>query len=199
MGKASSFYPVMAWVFLFSFSSPAFRKLKFTLISGLACMCNIQHFLAAESSCNDGATLPFLFFALYLMMELPSIRNASRNWFLILCECPFLFFLIAFTKNNNFMISSRPGDSRNHSRLLPLFLLPPLDEILPTSWLDQSAVLHGSIPVPGLLNHRSNHPHWFWWSPSCICLWHCFHMGWLLQFSLLISILKSELFLHQIF
>ena len=92
---------------------------------------HIQHLLAAESSCNDGATFPFLFFALYLMTELLSIGNALRNWFLILwlCDCPFLLLSLKTT----FTISSRPGDSRDRSRL---FLLLPLDETPPMSQLD---------------------------------------------------------------
>ncbi|KAF8812044.1 hypothetical protein BYT27DRAFT_7183207 [Phlegmacium glaucopus] len=44
---------------------------------------HIRHLLAAESACNDGAAFPFLFFALYLMTELPSLGNAMRNWFLV--------------------------------------------------------------------------------------------------------------------
>lgn len=52
---------------------------------------HIRHLLAAESGCNDGAAFPFLFFALYLMTDLPSVGNAMRDWFLILWLCAFFF------------------------------------------------------------------------------------------------------------
>jgi NhaP-type Na+/H+ or K+/H+ antiporter len=45
---------------------------------------HLRHLLAAESACNDGAAFPFLFFALYLMIDLPSVGNAMRDWFVIL-------------------------------------------------------------------------------------------------------------------
>jgi NhaP-type Na+/H+ or K+/H+ antiporter len=49
---------------------------------------HIRHLLAAESGCNDGAAFPFLFLALYLIID-KSTGAAVRDWFLILwlCEC----------------------------------------------------------------------------------------------------------------
>ena len=55
---------------------------------------HIRHLLAAESGCNDGAAFPFLFFALYLMTDLPSVGNAMKDWFLILWLCAFLSILL---------------------------------------------------------------------------------------------------------
>jgi NhaP-type Na+/H+ or K+/H+ antiporter len=51
---------------------------------------HIRHLLAAESGCNDGAAFPFLFIALYLIMNRPDTGAAIRDWILLLwlCECP---------------------------------------------------------------------------------------------------------------
>ncbi|KAG6830777.1 hypothetical protein H0H87_007121, partial [Tephrocybe sp. NHM501043] len=43
---------------------------------------HIRHLLAAESGCNDGAAYPFLFIALYLMLDSPDVGTAVRDWFL---------------------------------------------------------------------------------------------------------------------
>ncbi|KAG6826242.1 hypothetical protein H0H92_000594 [Tricholoma furcatifolium] len=43
---------------------------------------HIRHLLAAESGCNDGAAYPFLFIALYLMLDQPDVGHAIRDWFL---------------------------------------------------------------------------------------------------------------------
>ncbi|KAI3612755.1 na+ h+ exchanger 1 [Moniliophthora roreri] len=44
---------------------------------------HLRHLLAAESGCNDGAAFPFLFIALYLILDRdPGI--AIRNWFVLL-------------------------------------------------------------------------------------------------------------------
>ena len=59
---------------------------------------HIRHLLAAESGCNDGAAFPFLFFALYLMTDLPSVGDAMKDWFLILWLCAFIFL---FEKKKN--------------------------------------------------------------------------------------------------
>ena len=59
---------------------------------------HIRHLLAAESGCNDGAAFPFLFFALYLMIDLPSVGDAMRDWFLLLWLCQFFLLLFAFEK-----------------------------------------------------------------------------------------------------
>lgn len=45
---------------------------------------HIRHLLAAESGCNDGAAFPFLFIALYLIIDEPSVGRAVKDWFLIL-------------------------------------------------------------------------------------------------------------------
>jgi len=45
---------------------------------------HIRHLLAAESGCNDGAAFPFLFIALYLMIDKPNVGIAVRDWFLYL-------------------------------------------------------------------------------------------------------------------
>ncbi|KAF9030638.1 Sodium/hydrogen exchanger family-domain-containing protein [Panaeolus papilionaceus] len=45
---------------------------------------HIRHLLAAESGCNDGAAFPFLFLALYLMIDSPNVGSAVRDWFLLL-------------------------------------------------------------------------------------------------------------------
>jgi sodium/hydrogen antiporter len=51
--------------------------------------------LAAESGCNEGAALLFLFFALYYMVDSPSVTTAMKEWFLIIWLCKFSFFAIA--------------------------------------------------------------------------------------------------------
>ncbi|KAF6754944.1 Sodium/hydrogen exchanger family-domain-containing protein [Ephemerocybe angulata] len=45
---------------------------------------HIRHLLAAESGCNDGAAFPFLFLALYLLLDHPNTGVAIRDWFLLL-------------------------------------------------------------------------------------------------------------------
>ncbi|RXW24370.1 hypothetical protein EST38_g1482 [Candolleomyces aberdarensis] len=45
---------------------------------------HIRHLLAAESGCNDGAAFPFLFLALYLLLDHPNTGHAIRDWFLLL-------------------------------------------------------------------------------------------------------------------
>ncbi|KAL0580553.1 hypothetical protein V5O48_001461 [Marasmius crinis-equi] len=44
---------------------------------------HIRHLLAAESGCNDGAAFPFLFIALYLILD-HDTGAAVRDWFLLL-------------------------------------------------------------------------------------------------------------------
>ncbi|KAI0766369.1 Sodium/hydrogen exchanger family-domain-containing protein [Trametes elegans] len=44
---------------------------------------HLRHLLAAESGCNDGAAFPFLFIALYLIVD-PSTGRAVSDWFLLL-------------------------------------------------------------------------------------------------------------------
>lgn len=50
---------------------------------------HIRHLLAAESGCNDGAAFPFLYIALYLILD-ANTGSAIRDWFLLLwlCSCP---------------------------------------------------------------------------------------------------------------
>ncbi|KAL5524668.1 hypothetical protein ACEPAF_9813 [Sanghuangporus sanghuang] len=43
---------------------------------------HLRHLLAAESGCNDGAAFPFLYLALYLVLD-RSDRAAIQDWFLI--------------------------------------------------------------------------------------------------------------------
>ncbi|KAJ7359703.1 Sodium/hydrogen exchanger family-domain-containing protein [Mycena albidolilacea] len=42
---------------------------------------HIRHLLAAESGCNDGAAFPFLYIALYLILD-STTKDAIRHWFL---------------------------------------------------------------------------------------------------------------------
>ncbi|KAJ4488279.1 Sodium/hydrogen exchanger family-domain-containing protein [Lentinula aciculospora] len=44
---------------------------------------HIRHLLAAESGCNDGAAFPFLYIALYLVLD-KNTGSAIRDWFLLL-------------------------------------------------------------------------------------------------------------------
>ncbi|KAJ3840475.1 Sodium/hydrogen exchanger family-domain-containing protein [Lentinula raphanica] len=44
---------------------------------------HIRHLLAAESGCNDGAAFPFLYIALYLVLD-NTTGSAIRDWFLLL-------------------------------------------------------------------------------------------------------------------
>ncbi|KAF9564192.1 Sodium/hydrogen exchanger, partial [Agrocybe pediades] len=44
---------------------------------------HIRHLLAAESGCNDGAAFPFLYMALYLIID-KSTGAAIRDWFVLL-------------------------------------------------------------------------------------------------------------------
>ncbi|KAJ4480442.1 Sodium/hydrogen exchanger family-domain-containing protein [Lentinula edodes] len=44
---------------------------------------HIRHLLAAESGCNDGAAFPFLYIALYLVLD-QTTGSAIRDWFLLL-------------------------------------------------------------------------------------------------------------------
>ncbi|EJF63329.1 hypothetical protein DICSQDRAFT_145567 [Dichomitus squalens LYAD-421 SS1] len=44
---------------------------------------HLRHLLAAESGCNDGAAFPFLFLALYLIVD-PSTGRAVSDWILLL-------------------------------------------------------------------------------------------------------------------
>ncbi|KIL66850.1 hypothetical protein M378DRAFT_352484 [Amanita muscaria Koide BX008] len=44
---------------------------------------HLRHLLAAESGCNDGAAFPFLFIALYFIIDSTG-SEAVRNWFLLL-------------------------------------------------------------------------------------------------------------------
>lgn len=47
---------------------------------------HLRHLLAAESGCNDGAAFPFLFLALYLIID-TSTGRAVSDWFLLLWLC----------------------------------------------------------------------------------------------------------------
>ena len=47
---------------------------------------HIRHLLAAESGCNDGAAFPFLYIALYLILD-GDAGSAIRDWLLLLWLC----------------------------------------------------------------------------------------------------------------
>lgn len=47
---------------------------------------HLRHLLAAESGCNDGAAYPFLWIALYLIID-KSTGHAVSDWFLLLWLC----------------------------------------------------------------------------------------------------------------
>lgn len=47
---------------------------------------HLRHLLAAESGCNDGAAYPFLYIALYLILD-SSTGRAVEDWFLLLWLC----------------------------------------------------------------------------------------------------------------
>ena len=47
---------------------------------------HLRHLLYAESGCNDGAAFPFLFIALYLILEADD-RVAVEKWFYITWAC----------------------------------------------------------------------------------------------------------------
>lgn len=47
---------------------------------------HLRHLLAAESGCNDGAAFPFLYIALYLILD-DTTGHAIRDWFLLLWLC----------------------------------------------------------------------------------------------------------------
>ena len=47
---------------------------------------HLRHLLSAESGCNDGAAFPFLFIALYLILEADG-RVAVEKWFYITWAC----------------------------------------------------------------------------------------------------------------
>jgi NhaP-type Na+/H+ or K+/H+ antiporter len=48
---------------------------------------HLRHLLAAESGCNDGAAFPFLYIALYLLLDAPNTGAAIRDWFVLLWVC----------------------------------------------------------------------------------------------------------------
>ena len=47
---------------------------------------HLRHLLYAESGCNDGAAFPFLFIALYFILETDD-RVAIEKWFYITWAC----------------------------------------------------------------------------------------------------------------
>ena len=138
---------------------------------------HLRHLLAAESGCNDGAAFPFLFFALYLMTDLPSVGNGMRDWFVILWLCECFYFPSQSKKIVIPCFFFRPDYSRDYSRFLPRFLLQTLDEILSTSRLYRQTVLRGSIPLSGDPNLGSKQPPRFQRCPGRIRMRHLFRMG----------------------
>ncbi len=61
---------------------------------------HIRHLLAAESGCNDGAAFPFLYIALYLIIDNHNVGEAIKDWFLILWLCTPLYFVIFLHRLN---------------------------------------------------------------------------------------------------
>ena len=57
---------------------------------------HLRHLLAAESGCNDGAAFPFLYIALYLVIE-TNDKHAVQDWFLITWFCKFKLTLTNLT------------------------------------------------------------------------------------------------------
>lgn len=54
---------------------------------------HLRHLLAAESGCNDGAAYPFLWIALYLIID-PTTGRAVSDWFLLLWLCTCYIYLV---------------------------------------------------------------------------------------------------------
>ncbi|PFH48596.1 hypothetical protein AMATHDRAFT_5627 [Amanita thiersii Skay4041] len=54
---------------------------------------HLRHLLAAESGCNDGAAFPFLFIALYLILD-GNVGAAIRDWFLLLWLYQVIFGIV---------------------------------------------------------------------------------------------------------
>ncbi|VDC00420.1 unnamed protein product [Peniophora sp. CBMAI 1063] len=54
---------------------------------------HLRHLLAAESGCNDGAAFPFLYIALYLLLD-TTTGEAIKDWFLILWLYEILFGVV---------------------------------------------------------------------------------------------------------
>ncbi|KZV63910.1 hypothetical protein PENSPDRAFT_656941 [Peniophora sp. CONT] len=54
---------------------------------------HLRHLLAAESGCNDGAAFPFLYIALYLLLD-TTTGEAIKDWFLILWLYEIVFGVI---------------------------------------------------------------------------------------------------------
>ncbi|KAH7915477.1 Sodium/hydrogen exchanger family-domain-containing protein [Hygrophoropsis aurantiaca] len=54
---------------------------------------HLRHLLAAESGCNDGAAYPFLFIALYLVLDSTASR-AIEDWFLLLWLYQVIFAVV---------------------------------------------------------------------------------------------------------
>ena len=50
---------------------------------------HIRHLIAVESGANDGAAFPFLYIALYLIID-HDTGHAIHDWFLFLWLCGFL-------------------------------------------------------------------------------------------------------------
>ena len=91
---------------------------------------HIRHLLAAECSCSDGAAFTFLFFAFYLMTDLPNVGDAIRDWLLILWLCT---YVSTIKKKLLTLFFPRQGYSWNCHRFFPRLLLSPPNEVLSTS------------------------------------------------------------------
>ena len=75
---------------------------------------HIRHLLAAESGCNDGAAFPFLFLALYILLDYPHTGTAIKDWFLLLWLCE--FFLSSIFIVRGLSIFRLPSLPRSQTR-----------------------------------------------------------------------------------
>ncbi|EPY52723.1 plasma membrane alkali metal cation/H antiporter Sod22 [Schizosaccharomyces cryophilus OY26] len=88
---------------------------------------HLRNMLLAESGCNDGMAIPFLYLGLYLIIDKPA-RHAGRDWVLIiiLYECVFGCFLgavIGVIARKAIKFSERRGLMDRESFLVFYFVL----------------------------------------------------------------------------
>ncbi|EPX72698.1 plasma membrane alkali metal cation/H antiporter Sod22 [Schizosaccharomyces octosporus yFS286] len=88
---------------------------------------HLRNMLLAESGCNDGMAIPFLYLGLYLIIDKPA-RHAGRDWVLliILYECVFGCFLgavIGVVARKAIKFSERRGLMDRESFLVFYFVL----------------------------------------------------------------------------
>ncbi|CAK9838439.1 putative Na(+)/H(+) antiporter C3A11.09 [Schizosaccharomyces pombe] len=88
---------------------------------------HLRNMLLAESGCNDGMAIPFLYLAIYLIIEKPA-RHAGRDWvcIIILYECTFgcvLGAIIGVIARKMIKFSERRGLMDRESFLVFYFVL----------------------------------------------------------------------------